>query len=168
MFLHAGTVHSGWWVTQQKNVKKSHAMLRRKNRPFSCLYYPGATDSLHYMDSRTAHICNIQWEPCILDQESILSWSVLRNLHTDADPATLILKRTICLGHYKKIIQSLCPKTVWDILESILFWSMLQNLNTDADPVTRILKCMGHYQQIIHSLCPETAWDVYVSDTINK
>ena len=65
MFLHAGTVHSGWWVAQQKIVKKSHAMLHteRTNR------YPGATDSLHYTDSRTVHICNIQWEPCILDQE---------------------------------------------------------------------------------------------------
>jgi hypothetical protein len=63
-------------------------MLRRENRQFCCICYLGATDSLHYMDSCTAHICTFHWEPCIL-LESILFWSVLRNLHKDADLVTL-------------------------------------------------------------------------------
>ena len=52
---------------RRKKVRMRSWMLRRENWQFSCLYYLGATNSLHYMDSRKAHICNIHWEPCILD-----------------------------------------------------------------------------------------------------
>ena len=56
------------WFRREK-VRMRSWMLRRENRQLSCLYYLGATNSLHYKDSRTTHICNIHWEPCILDQE---------------------------------------------------------------------------------------------------
>ena len=62
------------------------------------------------MDSRKAHICNINWEPCLLFQEigvnrhfkkhSVSKCDMLRNLHTHADLVTQILKRTILMGHY--------------------------------------------------------------------
>ena len=135
------------------------------------------------MDSRKAHICNIQWEPCILDQERILFWSVLHNLHMHADPVTRILTRTICMGHYKKIL-SLCPEEVWDILESILFWThyrisiWCRSRNTDFEmhgtlstnnkfSVSRNCVrhlCKWHYQQIIQSLSSETVRDIYESE----
>ena len=108
------------WFRREK-VRMRSWMLRRENRQLSCLYCLGATNSLHYKDSRTTHICNIHWEPCILDQ-------VLKHVTQSA-----YRRRSRNIGNHVFLIKKLEST---DILKSILFWRVLHNLHTHADPVT--------------------------------